>query len=271
MLLARWRGPTGPSWTLTGGGLDFGEHPEIGASRELTEETGYTGELESLLGVDVDHCLGVHGDDTHSVRVVYRARVTGGELTNEVDGSTDLAECIEPERVRMLAAVPLVEAGIAMLDRPGTQLPRPAAPAPVPTSRLPRVVRIAAYGLAVDADDAVLLVRAAPRTTWPSRWFLPGGGLDHGERPEAAVAREFVEETGLSVDVDRVRRVASDVVDSLAGGVQQWTVRLVYDVRVVGGELRNEIGGTTDATRWVPRSERSGLQLMPFVRETLGV
>ncbi|MFL6112500.1 MAG: NUDIX domain-containing protein [Catenulispora sp.] len=33
---------------------------------------------------------------------------------------------------------------------------------------------------------------------------LPGGGVEHGESPEAAVRREFLEETRLIVRVDRL-------------------------------------------------------------------
>jgi 8-oxo-dGTP pyrophosphatase MutT (NUDIX family) len=35
-------------------------------------------------------------------------------------------------------------------------------------------------------------------------WVLPGGGIDAGESPEAASIREILEETGLSVKVDRL-------------------------------------------------------------------
>jgi len=34
-------------------------------------------------------------------------------------------------------------------------------------------------------------------------WVLPGGGIDDGETPEAAVVREIQEETGLSVSILR--------------------------------------------------------------------
>lgn len=122
VLLARWVGPAGPSWTLTGGGLDFGEHPEVGAVRELTEETGYIGVLEALLGVHVEHFVGVNGDDLQSVRIVYRGRVTGGELTYELDGSTDLAAWVPRADIADLDAVTLVHAGMAMASRLGTPL-----------------------------------------------------------------------------------------------------------------------------------------------------
>ncbi|MBP9841433.1 MAG: NUDIX hydrolase [Simkaniaceae bacterium] len=37
-------------------------------------------------------------------------------------------------------------------------------------------------------------------------WVLPGGGIDEGETPEAAIIREFEEETGLKVSI--VRKIA---------------------------------------------------------------
>src|SRR5690348_17723357 len=67
------------AWTLPGGGIDFGEHPEAGALRELHEETGYVGRIVELLAVDslrreVRTTNEVQAD-YHSVRIVYRTEI----------------------------------------------------------------------------------------------------------------------------------------------------------------------------------------------------
>jgi 8-oxo-dGTP diphosphatase len=98
-------------WTLPGGGIDFGEHPRDAALRELTEETGLTGEIVELAGVDSWTGHFVHPDDQiptdfHAIRILYRVQVTGGELRVEVGGSSDA--CAWVSRVD-LAALPLVE------------------------------------------------------------------------------------------------------------------------------------------------------------------
>jgi len=101
-------------WTLPGGGINFGEHPEIAALRELEEETGLTGRIVELLAVDsiqrvVNNDPRLDGDiEYHSVRIVYRTEITGGELRHETDGSTDRAAWWTRDDVE---SMPLVELG----------------------------------------------------------------------------------------------------------------------------------------------------------------
>ena len=60
--------------------------------------------------------------------------------------------------------------------------------------------RIAAYGVCRDADGRILLARASPSITLQGRWFLPGGGVKHGEDPVDSLTREIEEESGLTRD-----------------------------------------------------------------------
>lgn len=136
---------------------------------------------------------------------------------------------------------------------------------------LQRLRRIAAYGVMTDTADRVLLVRASNLSDVPGVWFLPGGGIDQGERPADTVVREIAEETGLVVTVSRLLDVVSDVIELPGRGAAIHTDRVIYEVAARGGTARDEVAGTTDLVRWVPRAEVASLPLMPFVARLFGL
>jgi 8-oxo-dGTP diphosphatase len=114
VLLALWNEPDEPLWTLPGGGVDLSETAEEGAVREVREETGYDVELDGLLGVDTlavppERRIVESGRWQKNVRVVYRAHIVGGELTKELDGTTDEARWFPMADVPGLARIGLVE------------------------------------------------------------------------------------------------------------------------------------------------------------------
>lgn len=120
VLLARSPAPGGGhEWVLPGGGMEFGEDPYDTVRRELLEETGYRVEVTGFLGVDsrrvtVPGRLGRRTVDHHGVRLVYAAEVTGGELRNEVDGSTDLAAWQYLDALSGLTRIPLVDSALRL-------------------------------------------------------------------------------------------------------------------------------------------------------------
>jgi 8-oxo-dGTP diphosphatase len=90
--------------------------------REVREETGYDVELVRLLGEDAftvraHERLDGSARPMRSVRVVFEARITGGELTAEVGGTTDRAAWIPIDDVPGLDRVSLVERGVAAPQR----------------------------------------------------------------------------------------------------------------------------------------------------------
>jgi 8-oxo-dGTP diphosphatase len=106
-------------WTLPGGGLDFGEDPQIGAVRELEEETGLVGRITRLLGIDSRLYPPRPGRDVpfHAIRVIYRAEVNGADLRHEAVGSTDRAEWFNRDRISTIPVVDLVERAVELLDQ----------------------------------------------------------------------------------------------------------------------------------------------------------
>jgi 8-oxo-dGTP diphosphatase len=80
----------GEIWTLPGGGLEFGEPPQVAVLRELAEESGYQGEVVALADV-TDRVVPDSKRDgrLHAIRILYRVQVTGGERRDEIDGTTD--------------------------------------------------------------------------------------------------------------------------------------------------------------------------------------
>jgi 8-oxo-dGTP diphosphatase len=128
--------------------------------------------------------------------------------------------------------------------------------------------RIAAYGVCQDDEDRLLLARAAPSLTLRGRWFLPGGGVDHGESPAEALRREMTEETGLTVELGPLLDVLSDV-RTLPDDTDLHTVRIIYRVASWQGTLRPETQGTTDAAQWFSRDELADLPLAFYVQDVV--
>jgi 8-oxo-dGTP diphosphatase len=60
------------------------------------------------------------------------------------------------------------------------------------------IVLVAAVAL-VDTDGRVLLAERPPGKHLAGLWEFPGGKVDSGETPEAALVRELAEELGIDV------------------------------------------------------------------------
>nr|WP_253945649.1 NUDIX domain-containing protein [Nocardioides sp. zg-DK7169] len=138
------------------------------------------------------------------------------------------------------------------------------------------VQRVAAYAVIV-RDGRILLSRIAERIAQGEMWTLPGGGLERGEEPRAAVVREVHEETGLRATVgERARVYTFHQPAAWRDGrrVDVWSVRMVYDAWVpVDAPAPHvvEVDGSTVEAAWQPLADvlDGTLPVTALVREAL--
>jgi ADP-ribose pyrophosphatase YjhB (NUDIX family) len=211
----------GELWTLPGGGLDHGEDPQAAVVREIFEETGLCATVSRDARVYSMHNararFGKDKTDFHALRIVFEGWVAADAPAPEVQEA--LAEHQNAKHQRVAA--------YAVICRGGAN------------------------------GREVLLTRLSSIAHQPGAWTLPGGGIEHGERPAAALAREVSEEcgvaceTGALLDVHDVRLVGT----APNGRTQDYHgVHLLFAASVpAGATLRVvEEGGTTDQVAWVP-------------------
>ena len=113
--------------------------------------------------------------------------------------------------------------------------------------RFPARPIVGVGGIVLSGDGRVLLVKRA-HPPLQGEWSLPGGGVEVGETLEAAVAREVLEETGMSVSVGPLVEVL-DRIEHAEGRVEYHFVILDYLCHPIDDRLVS--GSDADDVRWV--------------------
>jgi 8-oxo-dGTP diphosphatase len=90
-------------------------------------------------------------------------------------------------------------------------------------------IRVRVCGICIENDE-ILLVKHAFGAEWDF-WAPPGGGLELGQTAEEALKREFLEETGLIIEVGQFL-FACEVVRTPLHAIE-----LFFEVSRVGGTL----------------------------------
>ncbi len=125
--------------------------------------------------------------------------------------------------------------------------------------------RIVVVGAALLDGGRLLAARRSAPPDLAGRWELPGGKVEPGERPEAALVRELREELG--VDAEPVERIPGE-----------WPLRDAYVLHVWTARLRPGSAAPApledhDELRWLAPAEIWDVpwldQDVPAVRETL--
>jgi len=135
-------------------------------------------------------------------------------------------------------------------------------------------LRVAAYAVVFEDERGILL--AHWHEARRSAWTLPGGGLEPGEDPADAARREVQEETGYRIDIDELLGIDSRVIPKRrritpGASAPLHTIRIVYRAHIIGGELRDEIGGSTDRAGWFPLDEVAALPHVGLIDVALGL
>ena len=109
---------------------------------------------------------------------------------------------------------------------------------------------------ALIAPDNRILVAQRMQGQFDGLWEFPGGKIEDGETPEAALVRELAEELGVTVDVTALTPLAfasHDIGD-------RHLVLLLFAIRCWGGEPHGLLG---QPARWVTAAELATLAMPP--------
>jgi len=92
-------------------------------------------------------------------------------------------------------------------------------------------LRIRVCGLCIEGEK-ILLVNHHSLNKVGDFWAPPGGGMDFGQSSEDNLKREFLEETGLNIEIERFLFVHEYLSPPLHA------IELVFNVKRTGGELK---------------------------------
>ena len=123
-------------------------------------------------------------------------------------------------------------------------------------SARPRKLVVA--GLIVGDDRRILITQRRADQALPLQWEFPGGKVEPGEAPVAALVRELQEEIGVTVVVGRIWEVLFHAYPDFD------LVMLVYACRILDGEPPRAV--EVADLRWVEAANLPAWDILPADR-----
>ncbi len=133
------------------------------------------------------------------------------------------------------------------------------------TRRYPKRPLVGAGAVVHKGDRALLVKRRYPPNA--GRWSIPGGMVELGESARDAASREVSEETGLSVAIERLLDVVTDVHRDKTGLIEYHFILVDYVARPVGGRLA--VNAESSECGWFTKDEVDKIDMSKGTRETL--
>ena len=115
------------------------------------------------------------------------------------------------------------------------------------------------FGIVVNSEQKTLLIKRS-NVLWPESkefrcWEYCGGGLEHGEDPQTAIIREYLEETGIVIRPVQLFQARTGFRD------EKPLLNIGYICRYVSGEVI--LTAEHEDYRWVSREELKEIDFGP--------
>ena len=125
--------------------------------------------------------------------------------------------------------------------------------------------RVRVAGILIE-DDRILLIEHTKNNR--KYWLVPGGGVDWGESAAEALIREFKEETGLDIEVEKFLFIS----ETIAPDKQKHVINLYFKIKKAENSSNiMKLGEEKILTdlRFIPEDEIKNIKLYPNIKEKL--
>jgi ADP-ribose pyrophosphatase YjhB (NUDIX family) len=199
LLIKRGKPPDKGKWVVPGGHVKYNESPENTLLREVREETGLEVEILGTLLTEIDK--GNLDPRGYHLATTFLTKPIGGKLSRT-------REALDIKWFKLGKLPKNLGLGCGKYfqetitkDQQMSELIKYVPPMPM--------VNQIIYGLF--KDEIKILIGKRNKPPHFSEWIFPGGHFSYKETIEEASVRKAKQETGLSVEIDCVIDVFSDV------------------------------------------------------------